>query len=83
MQRLPWLDSDIIAAKVTIRNASTKTVQLPELEAMFTIDSAQIDGDKKLIYTQSGKLLGAGMTTEAYLLTKIPSDLRMSVWNSA
>lgn len=78
LQRLPWLDSDIIAAKVTIRNASTKTVQLPELEAMFTIDSAQIDGDKKLIYTQSGKLLGAGMTTEAYLLTKIPSDLRMS-----
>ncbi|PQP84568.1 hypothetical protein C0Q44_08430 [Paenibacillus sp. PCH8] len=78
LQRLPWLDSDIIAAKVTIRNAGTKTVQLPELEAMFTIDSAQIDGDKKLIYTQSGKLLGAGMTTEAYLLTKIPSELRMS-----
>ena len=78
LQRLPWLDSDIIAAKVTIRNASAKTVQLPELEAMFTIDSAKIDGDKKLIYTQSGKLLGAGMTTQAYLLTKIPSDLRMS-----
>ncbi|WP_413374338.1 hypothetical protein [Paenibacillus taichungensis] len=77
LQRLPWLDSDIVAAKVTIRNAGTKTVQLPELEAMFTIDSAQIDGDKKLIYTQSGKLLGAGMTTEAYLLTKIPSELRM------
>jgi len=77
LQRLPWLDSDIVAAKVTIRNAGTKTVQLPELEAMFTIDSAQVDGDKKLIYTQSGKLLGAGMTTEAYLLTKIPSELRM------
>ncbi|MCG7379547.1 hypothetical protein MH215_21340 [Paenibacillus sp. ACRSA] len=77
LQRLPWLDSDIVAAKVTIRNAGTKTVQLPELEAMFTIDSAQIDGDKKLIYTQSGKLLGAGMSTEAYLLTKIPSELRM------
>ncbi|WP_339179871.1 hypothetical protein [Paenibacillus sp. FSL R5-0701] len=77
LQRLPWLDSDIVAAKVTIRNAGTKTVQLPELEAMFTIDSAQIDGDKKLIYTQSGKLLGAGMTTEAYLLTKIPSELLM------
>ncbi|WJH27465.1 hypothetical protein N6H13_19600 [Paenibacillus sp. CC-CFT742] len=78
LQRLPWLDSDIVAAKVTIRNAGTKTVQLPELEAMFTIDSAQVEGDKKLIYTQSGKLLGAGMTTEAYLLTKIPSELRMS-----
>ncbi|WDQ33185.1 hypothetical protein PTQ21_02320 [Paenibacillus marchantiae] len=77
LQRLPWLDSDIVAAKVTIRNAGSKTVQLPELEAMFTIDSAQIDGDKKLIYTQSGKLLGAGMTTEAYLLTKIPSELRI------
>ncbi|SHN67239.1 hypothetical protein SAMN04487896_2205 [Paenibacillus sp. ov031] len=77
LQRLPWADSDIVAAKVTIRNAGSKTVQLPELEAMFTIDSAQIDGDKKLIYTQSGKLLGAGMTTEAYLLTKIPSELRM------
>ncbi|PIH58343.1 hypothetical protein [Paenibacillus sp. LK1] len=77
IQRLPWSDSDIVAAKVTIRNAGSKTVQLPELEAMFTIDSAQIDGDKKLIYTQSGKLLGVGMTTEAYLLTKIPSELRM------
>ncbi|RAI98903.1 hypothetical protein DET54_10340 [Paenibacillus pabuli] len=77
LQRLPWSDSDIVAAKVTIRNAGSKTVQLPELEAMFTIDSAQIDGDKKLIYTQSGKLLGVGMTTEAYLLTKIPSELRM------
>lgn len=78
LQRLPWLDNDIIAAKVTIRNAGNKTVQLPELEAMFMIDSAEIEGDKKLIYTQSGKLLGAGMTTEAYLLTKIPSELRIS-----
>ncbi|WP_433747853.1 hypothetical protein [Paenibacillus amylolyticus] len=78
LQRLPWLDSDIVAAKVTIRNAGNKTVQLPELEAMFMIDSAEIEGDKKLIYTQSGKLLGAGMTTEAYLLTKIPSELRIS-----
>lgn len=77
LQRLPWSDSDIVAAKVTIRNAGNKTVQLPELEAMFTIDSAQIDGDKKLIFTQSGKLLGIGMTTEAYLLTKIPSELRV------
>ncbi|MGX1829423.1 hypothetical protein ACWIE6_14340 [Paenibacillus taichungensis] len=78
LQRLPWTDSDIIAAKVTIRNASTKTVQLPELEAMFTIDSARIDGDTKLIRAQGGKLLGPGMTTEAYLLTKIPSELNMS-----
>ncbi|WP_405154159.1 hypothetical protein [Paenibacillus sp. FSL K6-0108] len=78
LQRLPWTDSDIIAAKVTIRNASAKTVQLPELEAMFTIDSARIDGDTKLIRAQGGKLLGPGMTTEAYLLTKIPSELKMS-----
>ncbi|WP_366292937.1 hypothetical protein [Paenibacillus sp. AN1007] len=77
LQRLPWMDSDIIAAKVTIRNASTKTVQLPELEAMFTIDSARIDGDTKLIRTQGGKLVGPGMVTEAYLLTKIPSELNM------
>ncbi|WP_339195806.1 hypothetical protein MHI48_27670 [Paenibacillus sp. FSL H7-0942] len=78
LQRLPWTDSDIIAAKVTIRNASTKTVQLPELEAMFTIDSARIDGDTKLIRAEGGKLLGSGMVTEAYLLTKIPSELNMS-----
>ncbi|WP_418039523.1 hypothetical protein [Paenibacillus xylanilyticus] len=78
LQRLPWTDSDIVAAKVTIRNASTKTVQLPELEAMFTIDSAHIDGDTKLIRAQGGKLLGPGMVTEAYLLTKIPSELVMS-----
>lgn len=78
LQRLPWTDSDIVAAKVTIRNASTKTVQLPELEAMFTIDSARIDGDTKLIRAQGGKLLGPGMVTEAYLLTKIPSELVMS-----
>ncbi|WP_405158025.1 hypothetical protein [Paenibacillus sp. FSL H8-0283] len=78
LQRLPWTDSDIIAAKVTIRNASAKTVQLPELEAMFTIDSARIDGDTKLIRAEGGKLLGSGMVTEAYLLTKIPSELNMS-----
>ncbi|MGO4530735.1 hypothetical protein AB4Z30_16750 [Paenibacillus sp. 2TAF8] len=77
LQRLPWTDSDIIAAKVTIRNASAKTVQLPELGAMFTIDSARIDGDTKLIQAQGGKLLGPGMVTEAYLLTKIPSELNM------
>ncbi|WP_145051499.1 hypothetical protein [Paenibacillus xylanexedens] len=78
LQRLPWTDGDIIAAKVTIRNASNKTVQLPELEAMFTIDSARIDGDTKLIRAQGGKLLGSGMVTEAYLITKIPSELNMS-----
>jgi hypothetical protein len=44
---------------------------------MFTIDSARIDGDTKLIQAQGGKLLGPGMVTEAYLLTKIPSELNM------
>ncbi|MNL07367.1 hypothetical protein D3C87_1280400 [compost metagenome] len=78
IQRLPWSDGDLISAKVTIANKSNKTVVLPDLVGQFTIDSAKLTSDTKLINTQSVALLGAGKSTDFYVVSKLPSYLDFS-----
>ncbi|WP_433944343.1 hypothetical protein [Paenibacillus sp. SN-8-1] len=78
VQRLPWSDGDLVAAKITVANKSNKTVVLPDLAGQFTIDSAKLTADTKLINTQSVALLGAGMSTDLYVISKLPSYLDFS-----
>lgn len=78
VQRLPWSDGDLLSAKVTIANKSNKTLILPELAGQFTIDSAKLTSDTKLINTQSVALLGAGKSTDLYVVSKLPSYLDFS-----
>ncbi|GIP21778.1 hypothetical protein [Paenibacillus sp. J22TS3] len=75
VQRLPWIDGDLVSAKITIANKSNKTIVLPELSGQFIVDSAKLTNDTKLINSQSVALLGAGKTSDLYLVSKLPSYL--------
>ncbi|MFL0555160.1 hypothetical protein [Paenibacillus barengoltzii] len=78
IQRLPWSDGDLVSAKININNTSYKTVSLPQLLGQLKIDSAQLSTEAQLISTQSVGLLGANMSTDVYVVSKIPSYLDFS-----
>lgn len=78
IQRLPWSDGDIVSAKVTIRNTGYKTILLPGLAGELKVDSAKMTNETKLISSQSVGLLGAGMSTDLYVVSKVPSYLDFS-----
>lgn len=75
LQRLPWIDSDLVVAKMTIRNPNVKTMQLPDLLGELKIDSARLTTDTKLVSSQSTRLLGGLTATEVYAVAKVPSYL--------
>ncbi len=78
IQRLPWSDGDLVSAKVTIDNTGYKTVLLPELTAQLKVDAAKLTTATQLISTQAVGLLGAGMSTDVYVVSKVPSYLDFS-----
>lgn len=78
VQRVPWSEGDLISAKITVSNKSNKTVVLPELLGQFTIDSAKLNSETKLVNTQGVNLIGTGKSTDLYVVSKIPTDLDFS-----
>lgn len=75
LQRLPWSDGDLVSAKITISNTGFKTIMLPELVGQLKLDNAKLTTGTNLILTQGVGLLGANMSTDIYVVTKIPSYL--------
>lgn len=78
IQRLPWSDGDLVSAKITVQNTGFKTIMLPNLVGELKVDSAKLTSSTKLIQSQSVGLLGAGMSTDLYVVAKIPSYLDFS-----
>lgn len=78
LQRLPWSDGDLVSAKITIDNTGYKTILLPELVGELKVDSARLTSETKLVQAQSVGLLGAGMSTDVYVVAKVPSYLDFS-----
>ncbi|GGF96297.1 hypothetical protein GCM10010913_17380 [Paenibacillus aceti] len=78
LQRLPWSDGDLVAARITIYNPSYKTLLLPELTGQLKVDQAKLTSDSKLITTQGASLLGGNMSTDVYVVSKVPSYLSFS-----
>ncbi|RJG24856.1 hypothetical protein [Paenibacillus thiaminolyticus] len=72
IQRLPWVDGDMLSAKVSIRNKGNSTVQLPKIEGVFKIDSASTSGESKLISADSSMIIGPKASLDLYVVTKIP-----------
>lgn len=75
LQKLPWIDGDLISAKITINNDDVKTAQLPELTGVLQVDSVKLAEGTKLIFTQPDRLIGAGMSMDVYVIAKVPSYL--------
>ncbi|MNO84972.1 hypothetical protein D3C76_763290 [compost metagenome] len=75
VQKLPWIDGDLVTAKITINNPGYKTAVLPELTGEMKLDSASLGSDVKLISTQSVNVLGGGMSADLYVMAKLPKQL--------
>lgn len=78
IQRLPWSDGDLVSAKININNTGYKTVMLPEMAGLLKVDSAKLTTDTKLVTSQAVGLLGANMSTDVYVIAKVPNYLDFS-----
>lgn len=75
IQRLPWVDGDIIAANMKIQNAGTKAIELPKMEGVFKIDGADASGDSKLVQSNSSLVVPPKGTLDLYMTAKVPYGL--------
>lgn len=73
IQRLPWSDGDLISARMTIKNRENKSIELPKLEGVFKIDSAQNSGETKLVQGRNSLILGPNDSVDVYVVAKVPS----------
>ncbi|WP_152396354.1 hypothetical protein [Paenibacillus guangzhouensis] len=72
VQRLPWIDGDIVSAKISIRNYRYDSVELPKLDGMLKFDNIKATDGTKLVQTNTTLLLGANQTIDTYIVTKVP-----------
>ncbi|WP_018750001.1 hypothetical protein [Paenibacillus sanguinis] len=78
VQKLPWGDGQMINAKITIDNPNAKTLQLPDLSGVLQMDSAELTEETKLVLTQPDRLIGAGMSTDIYVVARAPGYLNFN-----
>ncbi|MEJ9219614.1 hypothetical protein P4H46_15735 [Paenibacillus glucanolyticus] len=79
MQRLPWQDTDLIVAKLRLRNTQeSKSLPLPELKANVTSDEKTVLTGSEVIAEEQGSLIAPGSSTEVYVMARIPytKDIR-------
>jgi hypothetical protein len=74
VQRLPWSDTDIIAAHFIIKNPSfVSSMPVPTLQGYMTIDGINgAEADTKYIQAGSALTIEPTGTIDAYVITKIP-----------
>lgn len=75
IQRLPWVDGDIVAANMTIQNEGVKAIELPKMEGVFKIDGALASGDNKLVQSNSSMVVGPKSSLDLYMVAKVPNGL--------
>lgn len=79
MQRLPWQDTDLIVAKLRLRNTQeSKSLPLPELKANVTSDERTVLTGTEVIAEEQGSSIAPGASTEVYVMARIPytKDIR-------
>jgi len=74
VQRLPWADSDVVAAHFVIRNYSyVKSLPVPNLTGYLVLDGIQASADDtKFILADNVSTIGPNSEVSGYLITKVP-----------
>jgi hypothetical protein len=74
VQRLPWDDTDIVAAHFTIKNTSfTQSVPVPNLSGYVTIDGIETSAaDTKYIQPDNVLSIAPNSQIDGYVITKVP-----------
>lgn len=74
VSRTPWGDGDQIAAKLTIRNAGTASVQLPSLTGVVKAGSSDFSSTAQVVAPSALTSLAPNATTDIYVLANVPYD---------
>ncbi|MEK3732129.1 MULTISPECIES: hypothetical protein [Paenibacillus] len=73
IQRLPWQDTDLVVAKLRLRNPhETNSILLPELTAEVIADEKVLLSAPEVIAEEQGSRIAPGAATEVYVMAKIP-----------
>lgn len=73
MQRLPWQDTDLIVAKLRLRNTQeSNSLLLPELKVNVRADERTVLAGSEVITDEQGSLIAPGGSAEVYIMTRIP-----------
>lgn len=78
MQRFPWKDDDIVAAKLIITNTQSVTLSLPDLKGALKVDNNDFTSSTELFMDKQATVLAPGQTAEVYVLTKVPYTLKFN-----
>lgn len=78
LQRLPWGSQDIVQAKLTISNHSSKTVTLPSLTGVLKVDETDLTSSSQLFTDNSTTILAPGASTQVSVLARVPYTLNFS-----
>ncbi|WNS46602.1 hypothetical protein [Paenibacillus sp. MMS20-IR301] len=78
LQRLPWGSEDLVQAKVSISNHSSKTITLPALTGVIKVDQSDLSASSQLYNENTSTVLAPGGSTQLTVLARVPYSLNFS-----
>ncbi|WP_238654248.1 hypothetical protein [Paenibacillus piscarius] len=73
--RLPWGSEDLVLAKLTIRNATSKSITLPPLTGVLLADQQDLSSSSQTYTDNSSSVLAPGASTQITVQGRIPYTL--------
>ncbi|MBW4085233.1 hypothetical protein [Paenibacillus sp. S150] len=75
LQRLPWGNEDLVQAKLSIRNSTSKTVTLPKLSGILKVDQNDLTSSSQLVIDNDTTTLAPGASLQVAVLARVPYTL--------
>lgn len=72
LQRLPWMQDDIVVAKIRIINTQSEALTLPELKGSLKIDHEDLKSSTELFMDKQSIMLAPSKSVDINVLAKIP-----------
>ncbi|WP_039292905.1 hypothetical protein, partial [Paenibacillus sp. IHB B 3415] len=88
LQRYPWRDDDIVAARLRITNTQTVSLTIPELKGSIKLDNDSLPVTTELYMdNKESSVLAPGKSVELYVLGKIAytsefRDMRVALYGT-
>lgn len=73
--RLPWGSEDLVQARMTIRNATSKTITLPAFTGILLVDQKDLSSSAQTYTNNSSSVLAPGASTQISVQGRIPYTL--------
>lgn len=72
LQRFPWMEDDIVVAKLRITNTQLVTLTLPELKGALKVNDADLKSSTELFMDKQSVVLPPSKSVDINVLAKIP-----------